>query len=84
MTSALRRWLYDVATPVLAFASLFAGFYALLFASSRADWPLIATAAIATMAGAAGAFIVRKGRPNAALALVIAPGLLLAGALAFR
>lgn len=71
-------------TPVLAFASLFAGFYALLISTSRSDWPLVVVAAAATIAGAIAAFIIRKSRPNLALALVTAPGLLLFAVIVLR
>lgn len=81
---ALKQWLYGALTPALAFISLFAAFYALLFAGSRADWLPIVALACATIAAAIAAFRIRKARPNAALALVVVPGLLLAALLALR
>jgi hypothetical protein len=84
MVLAIRQWLYGVATPALAFVSLFAGFYALLFSTSRADWMLIFAAAVATIAGATAAFVHRKQRPNLALGLVTAPVLVLATTLLLR
>lgn len=82
--AALKQWLYGALTPILAFISLFAGFYAMLFATGRADWlPIVAMASV-TIAGTIVAFRVRKARPNTALALVVAPGLLLAAVLALH
>lgn len=81
---ALKQWLYGALTPALAFVSLFAAFYAMLFATSRADWLPIVVVACATIVATITAFRVRKVRPNAALALVVVPGLLLAAVLALH
>ena len=40
---------YELATPLLAFAAFFAGFYALLLSTRRADWWVVAPLAAATM-----------------------------------
>lgn len=77
-------WVHATLTPVFAFASLFAGFYALLISTSRADWPLVVAAAAVTIAGAVVAFVIRKQRPNLALALVTAPAVLLFAIIALR
>lgn len=82
--ATLKAWVHATLTPVFAFASVFAGFYALLISTSRADWPLIVAAAAATIGGATAAFVIRKTRPNLALALVTAPGLLLFAVIALR
>lgn len=82
--TALKDWIYGAVTPVLAFVAFFAGFYALLISTSRADWPLVVAVAAATIAGAAGAFVFRKARPNLAIALATAPGLLLFAVIALR
>lgn len=74
----LKPWIYAAATPLLAFAAFFGGFYALLMALSRSDWPLVVIAGAAAIGGAVAAFVVRKSKPNLALAIAAAPiGLLL-------
>jgi hypothetical protein len=73
----LKPWIYATATPLLAFAAFFGGFYALLLSPSRSDWPLVVVAGAAAIAGAIGAFVVRKAKPNTALALAAAPSFLL-------
>jgi hypothetical protein len=81
---ALKAWVHAALTPVFAFTALFAGFYALLISTSRSDWVLVAIAAVATIAAAIAAFVIRKTRPNLALALVTAPGVLLFAVIALR
>lgn len=76
------RWLHPVLTPVFAVASFLAAFYALLLSPSRADWWLVVPLAVATIASAGGAFVLRKTQPNTALALVIMPAALLFPAIA--
>jgi hypothetical protein len=73
----LKPWIYATATPLLAFAAFFGGFYALLLSMSRSDWLLVVFAGGAAIAGAIAAFVVRKAKPNLALALAAAPSLLL-------
>lgn len=69
----LKPWIYAAATPLLAFAAFFGGFYALLMSLSRSDWPLVVGAGALAIGGAIGAFIVRKSKPNEALALAAVP-----------
>ncbi len=76
--------LRELATPLIAFAAFFFGFYALLLSTSRADWWVVAPLAAATIGGAVVAFVVRKTRPNLALALPAALGLLLFAVVAIR
>lgn len=76
--------LYVLGTPLVAFAAFFAGFYALLLSLSRADWWLVAPLGGAAIASAVVAFVVRKGRPNLALALPAAFGLLLLAVITLR
>ncbi|MEZ5958807.1 MAG: hypothetical protein R3C30_13105 [Hyphomonadaceae bacterium] len=78
------RWLYEALTPALAFCAFFFGFYALLISISRADGILIVALAATVIGGAVVAFIVRKARPNLALALSAAPSLLLFATIALR
>lgn len=82
--SALRASLYGALTPLLAVVAFFLGFYALLLAPSRADWPFVVVAGLASIAGAIAAFVFRKTRPNLTLALVTLPALLLAALLFLR
>jgi uncharacterized membrane protein len=77
-------WLYESVTPLLAFAAFFAGFYALLLSASRSDWWVVAPLAVATIGGAVAAFVVRKTRPNLALMLPAALGVLLIAVVALR
>ncbi len=76
--------MYELATPLLAFAAFFAGFYALLLSMSRADWWIVAPLAAATIGGAVTAFVVRKTRPNVALALPAALGVVLFAVIVLR
>lgn len=76
--------LRELATSLIAFAAFFFGFYALLLSTSRADWWVVAPLAAATIGGAVVAFVVRKTRPNLALALPAALGLLLFAVIAIR
>ena len=76
--------LMEFATPLLAFAAFFAGFYALLLSMSRADWWVVAPLAAATIGSAVAAFVVRKTRPNLALALPAVLGVLLFAVIALR
>lgn len=69
----MKPWIYAAATPLLAFAAFFGGFYALLMSLSRSDWPLVIAAGALAIGGAIGAFVVRKSKPNLALALAAAP-----------
>jgi hypothetical protein len=80
----MTAWVHATLTPVFAFASVFAGFYALLISTSRSDWPLVVAAAAVTIAGAVAAFVIRKQRPSLALALVTGPALLLFAIIALR
>jgi len=82
--SALKAGLYGALTPLFAVAAFFLGFYALLLAASRADWPVVIAAAIASIGGAVAAFVFRKTRPNLTLALVTIPALILAAVLFLR
>ncbi|ANP47703.1 hypothetical protein [Candidatus Viadribacter manganicus] len=82
--SALRAGVYGALTPLLAVGAFFLGFYALLMAASRADWLLVVVAAIASIAGAMAAFVLRKTRPNLTLVLASVPALLLAAVLFLR
>ncbi|MEQ1817282.1 MAG: hypothetical protein ABL871_01630 [Terricaulis sp.] len=76
--------MYELATPLLAFAAFFAGFYALLLSASRADWWVVAPLAAATIGAAVAAFVFRKTRPNLALALPAVLGVLLFAVIALR
>jgi|CXWL01.1.fsa_nt_gi NAD/NADP transhydrogenase alpha subunit len=78
------RWLHQVLTPTFAFCAFFSGFYALLVSTSRADGILVAALAATVIGCAVGAFIVRKTRPNLALALSAVPSLLLFVTIALR
>ena len=82
--STVKAWVHTTLTPVFAFVAFFAGFFGLLVSTSRSDWPLIGAVAAATIGGAVAAFIIRKVRPNLALALVTAPSLLLFAVIALR
>lgn len=76
--------LHELGTPLIAFAAFFAGFYALLLSLSRADWWLVAPLGGAVIASAVVAFVVRKTRPNLALALPAALGVLLFAVITLR
>lgn len=76
--------LYELGTPLVAFAAFFAGFYALLLSLSRTDWWLVAPLGAAVIASAVVAFVVRKTRPNLALALPAGLGVLLAAVIMLR
>ena len=78
------RWFHETLTPALAFCAFFVGFYALLVSMSRADGILVAALSATAIGGAVGAFVVRKTRPNVALALSAAPSLVLAAVLVLR
>ncbi len=76
--------LKEVATPLVVFAAFFAGFYALLLSASRSDWWIVAPLAAAAIGGAIVAFVVRKTRPNLALALPAVFGVLLYAVILLR
>jgi hypothetical protein len=82
--SALKAGLHGAVTPLLAVGAFFLGFYALLLAPSRADWPIVVAAGLAAIAGAIAAFVLRKTQPNLTLALAILPSLILAAVLFLR
>lgn len=76
--------LYELGTPLIAFAAFFSGFYALLLSQSRADWWLVAPLGAAAIGGAIVAFVFRKSRPNLALALPAVLGALLFAVIMLR
>lgn len=76
--------LHQRLAPVVAFVSFFFGIYGLFFAAGRADWPVVTVAALATLAGAVGAFVVRKTRPRLTFGLATAPATLLLMVLVLR
>lgn len=76
--------LYELGTPLIAFAAFFAGFYALLLSLSRSDWWLVAPLGAAAIGGAIVAFVFRKSRPNLALMLPAALGALLFAVIMLR
>lgn len=81
---ALKPLLHGALTPLLAVATFLAGFYALLGAMTRVDWPIVVGAALLAIGGAIAAFGVRKTRPNLALVFALLPGVLLAAVLLLR
>ena len=82
--AALKAYVHGALTPLITLATFIAGFYALLGAATRADWPLVVAAGVLAIGGAVAAFVVRKTQPNRALLLAIVPGALLAAVLLLR